>query len=82
MSMEFFLNRAELLLNSANSENLKITDARIGLNLKILSLHMSCWHCGSILVPHTRGGYVAGSSPFTVMTNIFVTEFTEFSENI
>ena len=23
---------------------------------------------------------VAGSSPFTVMTNIFVTEFSEFSE--
>ena len=25
---------------------------------------------------------VAGSSSFTVMTNIFVTEFSEFSENI
>ena len=25
---------------------------------------------------------VAGSSPFTVMTNILVTEFAEFSENI
>ena len=25
---------------------------------------------------------VAGSSPFTVMTNIIVVEFTEFSENI
>ena len=25
---------------------------------------------------------VIGSSPFTVMTNIFVTEFAEFSENI
>ena len=25
---------------------------------------------------------VAGSSPFIVMTNIFVTEFGEFSENI
>ena len=25
---------------------------------------------------------VAGSSPFTVMTNIFVTEFSEFNENI
>ena len=41
---------------------------------------MSCWHCGSILVSHTRGVYVAGSSPFTIMTNIFVTEFIEFSE--
>ena len=25
---------------------------------------------------------VAGVNPFTVMTNIFVTEFAEFSENI
>ena len=25
-----------------------------------------------------RGGWVPGSSPFTVMTNIFVTEFAEF----
>ena len=25
---------------------------------------------------------VPGSNPFTVMTNIFVTEFAEFSENI
>ena len=25
---------------------------------------------------------MAGSSPFTVMSNIFVNEFTEFSENI
>ena len=24
---------------------------------------------------------MAGSNPFTVMTNIFVTEFSEFSEN-
>ena len=42
--------------------------------------HVSCWHCGSILFSHTRGGYVAGSSPFTVMTNIFATEFSKFSE--
>ena len=29
---------------------------------------------------HARGGYVAGSSSFTVMANNFVTEFAEFSE--
>ena len=29
-----------------------------------------------------RGGWVAGLIPFTVMTNIFVTEFREFIENI
>ena len=74
---EFFLNRAELSLNSANSRNLKITERWIGLNLMILSLHVSCWCCVNILVSHTRGGCVAGSSPFTAMTNIFVTEFCE-----
>ena len=44
--------------------------------------HVSCWHCGSILVSYTRGSCMAGSNPFTVMTNIFVIEFNEFSENI
>ena len=39
--------------------------------------HMSWWCCGSILVSNTRGGWVAGVSPFTIMTNIFVTEFRE-----
>ena len=78
--MEFFLNGAKLSLKSEISGNRKITEAWIGFNLKILSLHMSWWHCGSILVSHTRGGYVAGSSPFTVMTNIFVTEFSEYSK--
>ena len=77
VTLEFFLNRTELSLNSANSGNLKITEALYGLNLKILSLHVSWWHSGSILVSHTRGGCVAVSSPFTVMTNIFVTEFSE-----
>ena len=48
----------------------KITEAWIGVNLKILSLTCDCWCCGSILVSYTRGGWVAGSSPFTVMTNI------------
>ena len=31
---------------------------------------MSYWWCGSILVSYTRGDWVAGLSPFTVMTNI------------
>ena len=80
--MEFFLNRTELSLNSGNSGNMKITEAWIGLNLKILFLHVSCWYCSSILVSHTRGGFMADFSPFTVMTNIFVTEFSEtFGKN-
>ena len=36
----------------------------------------------SILVSYTRGGWVVGLSHFTVMKNIFVTEFSKFSENI
>ena len=39
-------------------------------------------HMSLILVSYTRDGWVAGLSPFIVMTNSFVTEFTEFSENI
>ena len=35
--------------------------------------HVSSWRCGSILISYTRGGWVAGSSPFSVMTNIFTT---------
>ena len=34
------------------------------------------------MVSYRRGGWVVGSSPFTVMTNIFVTELSEFGENI
>ena len=41
--------------------------------------HMSCRHSGNILVSNTRGGRF---EPFTVMINIFVTEFVEFIENI
>ena len=39
---------------------------------------------GAVVVSfsNTKGVWVVGSSPFTVMTNIFVTEFIEFSENI
>ena len=31
---------------------------------------------------YTRGGWVAGLNPSNVMRNIFVTEFSEFGENI
>ena len=44
--------------------------------------HVSCWYSGSILVSYTRCSWVVGSSPFTVMTNIIVTEFNKFSDNI
>ena len=37
--------------------------------------HMSCWHCGSMLVSYTRG---CGFEPFYFNANIVV----KFSENI
>ena len=37
---------------------------------------------GTVVASGSLMQEVAGSSPFTVMANIFVTEFTEFSENI
>ena len=53
-----------------------------GSILKSYLSHVSCWCRDSILVSHTRGGWVAGSSLLTIMTNIFVPEFSAFSENI
>ena len=37
---------------------------------KVLS-HESCWHCGSIVVSWSLTQEVAGSNPFTVVTNIY-----------
>ena len=37
---------------------------------------------GVLVAPWSVTQEVAGLSPFTVITNIFVTELTEFSENI
>ena len=37
---------------------------------------------GPVVAPWSLVQQMAGSSPFTVMTNIFVNEFVEFSENI
>ena len=50
------------------------TEAWIGLNLKILSL--TCL-AGTVVASWSFTQEVAGLSPFTVMTNVFVTEFSE-----
>ena len=42
--------------------------------------HMSL--AGTMAASWSLTQEVAGSSPFTVMTNIFVTELDEFSKNI
>ena len=37
---------------------------------------------GTVVAPWSLVQQMAGSSPFTLMTNIFLIEFAEFSENI
>ena len=37
---------------------------------------------GAMIAYFSLSQEVAGLSPFTVMTNLFVTQFSEFSENI
>ena len=60
----------------------EITEAWIGLSISSCFSPVSCWHCGSILVSYPRGCWVAGSSPSTVMTNIFsLTSVKPFREN-
>ena len=54
--LEIFLNRGKISLNSANSENLIITEA--------------CLY-GTVVASWSLTPEMAGSSPFTLMTNIF-----------
>ena len=58
-TMEFFLNGAELSLNSSNSGNLN-----------------SLCLAGVVVASLPLTQEVAGLSPFTVMANIFVTEYS------
>ena len=76
VTLELFLNRAEPSLNSGN---LKITEVWIRLRLDPVSL---MGLVGIVVASWSLTQEVAGSSPFTGMTNIFVAEFTEFSEKI
>ena len=65
--LEFFLNGEELLLNSVNSGNLKITVAWIRLNLKILSY--TCVLL--VLEKHTGLLHKRWQVRAVLMTNIF-----------
>ena len=78
--MEFFLNGAELSVNSVNSGNLINHFSMNWAQFKDPVSHLClCWCCGSILVSHTRRGRF---KPFYCNDNYFVTELSEFSENI
>ena len=74
-SLEFFLNGAELSVNSANSGKLITTEAWIGLNLKILSLArvlLVLWYHPGF--SHKR--WLCGRfEPFYCNDKFFVTEF-------
>ena len=47
---------------------------------------MSYWHRGSIMISKTRGSWVAGSNPFTLMNNILTLNSADsvktFRENL
>ena len=79
-TMEFFLNGSELSLNSVNLGNLinhwSMNWAKLNDSVSNMCL------AGAMVAPWYLKQDVAGSSPFTVMTNIAVTEFAEFIENI
>ena len=79
--MEFFLNRAEFSLNSVNSANSGNLINHWSMNWVQFEdpiSHMCL--AGAVVASWSLTPEVAGLSPFTVMTNIFVTVFTEFSE--
>ena len=79
--MEFFLNGTELSLNSVNSANSGNRINHRSMNwvqFKDLVSHMCL--AGAVLAFWSLTQKVAGSSPFAILTNIFVTEFAKFSE--
>ena len=76
--MEFFLNWAEF-------SELRETDNHWSMNwpqFKDTVSHMCLAGAGAVVASWSFTQQVAGSSPFTVMTNIFVTKFSKFSGNI
>ena len=67
-------------MNSSNSENLVNHCGMSWSQFKNLFSHMCL--ADTVVASRSFTQEVSGSIPFTVMTNIFVTEFAEFSENI
>ena len=67
------------------SKSDKLLKQELGSVQRSCLSHVSCWCCGNILLSYTRGGWMASSTPFNVMTNIFVIEFIDsvktFREN-
>ena len=81
--LEFFLNEAELSLNSVNSVNSGNLINHPSMNwaqFKDPVFHMCL--AGTVVATWSLTQKITSSSPSTVMTNIFVTEFSRFRENI
>ena len=81
--MKSFLNGAVLslsLVNLANSGNLINHRSMNWAQFKDPVSHMCL--AGTVVASWSLTQEVAGLRPLTVMTNIFVTKFAEFSENI
>ena len=82
-TVEFFLNGAESSfnsVNSANSENLINQSSMNWAEFKEPLSHVCL--AGAVVASWALTQEMAGSSPFPVITNIFVTEFSEFSETM
>ena len=81
--MEFFLNGLELLLNSVNSANSGTLINHRSMNWAQFKYTLSYMYlAGTVVASGSLTQDVASLSHFTVMTNIFVTEFSEVRENI
>ena len=75
--MEFFLNGAELSLNSDHLINLRSMNwAQFKDPVSSVCL------AGAVVASWSLTQEMASLNPFTVMTNIFMSEFDQFSENI
>ena len=77
-ALQFFLNGAELSQNSVNSGNLTNHRSMNWAQFKDPVSQMCL--ADTVVASWSLTQELVGSSPFTTMTNIFVTEFAEFSE--
>ena len=80
--MDFSLNGAKLSLDSVNSGNLRNHWSMNQLQYKNLLCNLSLWSSGIISVSYTGDFGFQPHNPHFWFLIFFVTEFSEFSENI
>ena len=79
-TLGFSLNAAELSLNSVNSENLRNHWSMNWIHYKDLLCYLCL--CGLVVSSLSLTQEILGSNPTILIFYFFVTEFSEFSENI